>query len=272
MLWFLLLAGFLVGVSAVIMRGRRATRAERDAFAEIARLSAGDEPRVESRIIHPAPRPNPAPRIPPPSDSSLRYAMEYVDFDGVVTNREIAVRAVEKSYDAVYVIAFCQLRNAMRTFRAERIRSLRSMTDGKEIDDPAGHFSTMSITGSDAGRDFSSVMSKARNGLQALVWIANADREMSERELDIMMDFVESRDGMGRQRPEGDWNRAVARIRIAGMAPTLTEAAGGIARMGFNGRERALVEEAAARLVDTEIDRDGSAARRKARLFGIQKK
>ncbi|MEO1974903.1 MAG: WYL domain-containing protein [Paracoccaceae bacterium] len=65
---------------------------------------------------------------------AMPIALEYQDADGVVTERQINLNAVELAEnDHLYLHGFCQLRRENRTFRAGRIRSI-AKKGGQPVD------------------------------------------------------------------------------------------------------------------------------------------
>jgi len=61
------------------------------------------------------------------------FFIEYTDFDGNFTSRNIDIKRVYKKNGEKYIDAFCYLADDDRTFRVDRIKSISY--DGKIIDD-----------------------------------------------------------------------------------------------------------------------------------------
>nr|WP_295947700.1 WYL domain-containing protein [uncultured Bartonella sp.] len=61
--------------------------------------------------------------------------IEYVDRDGVITERVIEPLNIYRiaGKATIYIDAFCTVRNAMRSFRNDRILSARDMQNNQEI-------------------------------------------------------------------------------------------------------------------------------------------
>jgi hypothetical protein len=71
-----------------------------------------------------------------PNDS---FFIEYVDEFGIVAERRIDIVSVIKKDWAVYIVAFCHLRQEQRIFRGNHIMGMTSVS-GKRIDDPQFYF------------------------------------------------------------------------------------------------------------------------------------
>ena len=68
------------------------------------------------------------------------FAMSYADADGVITERVIRVNEVTCENGFVYINAHCFLADAKRTFRSDRILSMRNHRAGEQIRDPIKFF------------------------------------------------------------------------------------------------------------------------------------
>jgi WYL domain/SWIM zinc finger len=62
------------------------------------------------------------------------YLMEYANADGEFSTRVVAVRNVERRHGELYLIGYCYLAGGKRTFRADRILSLRNYHTGVKTD------------------------------------------------------------------------------------------------------------------------------------------
>jgi hypothetical protein len=180
----------------------------------------------------------------PKSDDERDYDIEYGDVDGVVTNRRIKVLDLEGSGGVVYLRAVCSLRNAERTFRADRILSARSGRTGERFHDPLGHFRSQFIDLHLKDPDHEAVMARVRGGLNLLIWIAMADREISSDEQEILVEFIAARNALaGTKYASIAWNRARAARYIDQSRPTFSVAAGYLAGISKTGREWRMIDE-----------------------------
>lgn len=65
------------------------------------------------------------------------YDIEYVDQDGVITDRRIGVIGYYSEEGAAYIVAYCFLRENQRTFRVDRISKMIDATTGQQVLDVA---------------------------------------------------------------------------------------------------------------------------------------
>jgi WYL domain len=180
----------------------------------------------------------------PKSDDERDYDIEYGDVDGVVTNRRIKVLDLEGSAEVVYLRAVCSLRNAERTFRADRILNARSAMTGERFHDPVGHFRSQFVDLHQKDPDHEAVMVRVRGGLNLLIWIAMADREISSDEQEILLEFITARNALaGTRYASVAWNRARAARYIDQSRPTFSVAAGFLAGISKTGREWRMIDE-----------------------------
>ncbi|WP_377299763.1 WYL domain-containing protein [Rhizobium sp. SGZ-381] len=178
-------------------------------------------------------------------DEPYDYLIDYGDFGGTPTRRKIRVVEIEGGRGAVYIRAFCLMRQAERTFRADRI-SAAVTSDGEIIDDPEAHFFQLLPEHQRPDPDHDAVMARARGGLDLLIWIANADRQISIDEKEELLAFIEMRKGIaGKGYADLGWSRAKATRYIDEARPTLATASGYLARISRTGKEYALVKTSA---------------------------
>ena len=64
--------------------------------------------------------------------------IDYSDFEGNVTNRDISIKYIYEENGKNYIRAFCHLRNEMRTFKITNI--LKIFINGAEISEPEIYF------------------------------------------------------------------------------------------------------------------------------------
>ena len=179
--------------------------------------------------------------VPPPD-----YEIEYADAFGEITERQVRLLAVaeEPASRLLYVRAYCFIRNAERTFRVDRMLSVRLMPQGKHIVDPDGHFRMTAATRGGlqiyGGKTLQQIedeaaharaMVRARAGLKGLIWLAAADGEISEPEMSVMFQWIDARAKAARD-GHSAWSRDEARRYIRESRPTLADVRGGLGRMG----------------------------------------
>lgn len=201
---------------------------------------------------------------PPPLDESARFRMTYADVDGVITDRTIQV----VDFNHIYLQAYCELRGDYRTFAVDGILNFAPAAGGQDIPDPVVHLATVTFPPVVPGKDFRSVMTRAKLGLTVLAWIALGDRRLSEREIELLLSYVDERATINTNRLiDPDWNRSLARERIAEMAPSYTEAIGALARIRAGSPEREIVRRTADRIITSDGAPEPKAAARMAKIF-----
>lgn len=202
-----------------------------------------------------------------PFDPPNEFVMEYGDIDGVVTTRQIRILSVGGNGKSYYVEAFCRLRNARRTFRADRVLSLRRHDGADIIAAPMVYLLEMlpEVERPDPGHD--SVMGRVRPGLDVLIWIARADREISTDEQEVLFAFIAARNGLaGARFADVAWSRPKAAAYIAGARPMLDGCAAAILKMSRTGREAGLLREYADKVAQAG---EPKAARRRDQIIGL---
>ena len=213
----LIVLGFLFLAVVLYLRRSLGISAQRGAF------SAADHAEVATHII------------------------EYADAFGEVTIRAVRIRRVyEKDAGEVYVEAFCLLRQEGRTFRADRILALQERSSGKMIESPKAYFdkwpgkifpkqrkpspsqptSEILLPASHA-----KIMDRARAGLRIMIWLAKADRNLSQPEEQVMLEWVQYR-AQGSTDAEQEWNREAALIWLRAERVTFADVERHAARMG----------------------------------------
>lgn len=180
----------------------------------------------------------------PRSDDEREYDIEYGDADGVVSTRRIKVLDLEGSAEVLYLRAMCSLRRADRTFRADRILMAKSAMTGEQLHDPVGHFRSQFVDLHQKDPDHDAVMARVRGGLNILIWIAMADREISSDEQEILLDFIAARNALACIKYGAvPWRRARATRQIDQARPTFAIAAGFLAGISKSGREWRMLDE-----------------------------
>jgi hypothetical protein len=145
------------------------------------------------------------------SSAGLTFGIQYGDVVGDVTQRVIRVISVHRdNAGAVKTItAWCYLRNAIRTFRADRIMTVYDYKTGEVIDN---WVSLLNHDEADkvAYPDHAAVMTNARPGLKVLIWLARSNTIMTAGERQVMIDYVYSCLGDGKIRKVFDQEKLMA--------------------------------------------------------------
>jgi len=182
--------------------------------------------------------------------SGLVYSMEYASSQGEVTSRVFRLQAVSERWDGqLEVSGHCFLRDEQRSFRPDRILVLRDHKSGKQIPSPADYFKRFLESKATASPEHVSAMNRAKPGLKALLWIAQADRQLDEQEIMLMLDYVAERAAVGGARSADiQWDKELARFWLESTKPTFDEAVGAFARMNQKGAEMKMIQSYVARL------------------------
>jgi hypothetical protein len=191
----------------------------------------------------------------------------YSDAGDNPTERRISIRRITRFGQSVYVEAFCHLRQADRSFRVDRIKQVSDPDTGEVANIEFATIHAGDFPEPQPGGDYSVVMSRARPGLNALIWLARADYDLSDAEMDLLLEFVELRASTRtRGAPLADWNRDVVRRWIENAKPTMAEASGRLLSMSKTGEELKQCQLFAARLVHEANFGDGQVLKRAKRL------
>lgn len=238
---------------------RARTEAERlSAAFEANELEAGDGPSfriVASMSTSEMPREN-RPMPPRGSVSGASFEITYADADGVITERVIRVNEVTGDNGFAYIRAHCYLAQAERTFRSDRILELRNHRTGEQIRDPGKFFAVFYEDDDDeVVLSHEAVMSRAKPGLQALVWVARADGELDDAVIDTMLDYIDARRQIGSKAADFAWNREVAKRWIMFTRPVFDNAAGVLSRLSPAGRVAIVTREFVERIGATSPNR-----------------
>lgn len=194
--------------------------------------------------------------------SALTLDIAYRDAKDTPSWRRIDVKGLSEFGEYLYLEAWCHLRADNRSFRIDRIAEIVTPETGEVIYDVPAFLARFTKEQLAPGRDQASVMSRARTGLVPLIWIARADYQLSDSEMDLLVSYVADRNLLsGSRYLTAEWNRALVRRWIEAQTPTLENARGAIAGMTKDGREKELVAKYAAQLVAL-ADGDGGLTRR----------
>lgn len=224
---------------------------------------------IETREFHDRvpPRARQSDSLPPisgPTENPFTYDIRYSDAGGNSTHRRITVESIDAFG---YLTAWCWSRNARRTFIASRINEMVDPRTGEIISHPRQHLQSQFKQEFDTGSDYRSVMQRARPGIKVLLWIARGDKQVSPRETEIMLDFIDARSRL--RKPENytpDWNPRRAARDIYAMQVTLTDATGGLTIATKSDEEASLLKRFCYLLVMAEGEPEPNAAKRYKRV------
>jgi hypothetical protein len=121
------------------------------------------------------------------------FIIEYRDSVGEVSNRRITIRSLKRTDDGhLCLCAVCWERNALRSFRVDRILSLKRLSDPVAITDPVAFFEQYLHDNHDAGT--SALLKGVRPGLRVLVYLSRCDGFVHPREIDAIREYLAGAD------------------------------------------------------------------------------
>lgn len=180
------------------------------------------------------------------------HFIEYADAYGEITERPIRVKSVyqESATGIVYISAHCGLRDEERTFRVDRMMRVKDLTADVYVSSPFLHFANhpgFVVRGSPNQakmpyRDNVSpqivtpathdrVLARSQAGLLGLIWLAAADGEVSEPEMEVLFAWIAFRSSPAGRAAE-EWSQEAARVWIRKQHPILADTRTGLAAMG----------------------------------------
>lgn len=134
------------------------------------------------------------PSVPRPISASLR--IDYRDAAGKTSERIVDVRECDTSYPDGYLIGFCRLRQAMRTFRMDRIARVIDMETGEIIPDLLAFAAQKYANSPIASLD--SLLDDAADAIRALFYIGKADGRFTAKEKQVMLAYCQAAAGDSR--------------------------------------------------------------------------
>lgn len=128
----------------------------------------------------------------------LELGIVYEDQRGRITERVIECHnLVQQPGGQVVLRAHCQVRDAPRSFRLDRIRRVIDYRTGEVHDDPqailSGFCQAVGIDWGDkaAGKDHRVFMERVRDPLKVLVYLSNSDGDVHPREADEILSYAD---------------------------------------------------------------------------------
>jgi hypothetical protein len=154
----------------------------------------------------------------------ILVSFKYRDASDNPSRRMLLCWRCYEEYNALYVRGYCTLREALRTFRPDRMTSLRELRGGTSISDPVAYFEQFVTADRAVGRAAADATAQATQaareaaaarrqlaynartdciaGLRILAYIALADGVRTEEERNIERSFVESRLALRGYKPD----------------------------------------------------------------------
>lgn len=203
------------------------------------------------------------------------WMIEYTDANGITTRRRVTMRSIDDRSGTSYLNAICHERNALRTFRLDRISNLISQ-DG-EVEPAAPWFAEVmgsseivamkprADRATQAATPYTTLRREITPALTILTAAARSDDILHPRELDRILRYAEDQAielrqaGILKSMPEGEdfdkLDRTIRRLRPTTDDLTLAiEALGGWSAARKRALALALAETAAADGTIDEIE------------------
>lgn len=134
------------------------------------------------------------PSHPRPIQATLR--LSYADATGASTERHVDVKECDTTNPSGYLIGFCHLRNAVRTFRMDRVKRAIDAESGEIIDDlcqfAAKKYAESPVAALDA------LLKDSADALRALFYIGKADGRFTAKEKQIFLAYCQQAAGDAR--------------------------------------------------------------------------
>lgn len=141
---------------------------------------------------------------------SHKFTLKYKDGNGRVTTRNIVTKKIGETFDGDYMLlAYCELRNANRTFYASRMIELADLDTGEFIDDKCDFFKSRiddyfnsdeykEMVESQNRMEFKySFISKYKEVFEVMSYIVRVDGTFSQKERVIAREYVKKLESDG---------------------------------------------------------------------------
>ena len=125
-----------------------------------------------------------------PRNQHANLRIEYKDGKGARTERNITVMKYGAWEGGAILWAFCQLRDANRTFRTDRVLSCVDLDTGEVIGDLAAWLDKRYEASPD--RALEKLIDTAWNAIRVLYFICHADGRLTQKERAVVRDAVRS--------------------------------------------------------------------------------
>lgn len=211
-----------------------------------------------------------------------RVRIEYADGFGEVTERTIQLQSIDREGGHVYLTAYCELRAAPRQFRLDRVLRAAEPETGRQIEDFAVRVEAlapdtpqpvrrppppaaiaprpMPAAGSDEHRR---VMRRIRPGLAVLMWIAQADRRVSDAEAAVILAYVGERLRVSKSGAT-DYDTDLLAAWIRDERPSFDDAVAGAVAVAGTVKDRNLIVKYSSELVKADSENKSRAERLKS--------
>lgn len=131
-----------------------------------------------------------------PKPIQARLRLSYQDAGGLLSERIVDVRECDTRNPEGCLIGHCHLRNAIRTFRLDRIRRAVDLETGEIIPEMTAYAAQKYAESPTASMD--KLLGDAADSLRALFYIGKADGRFTAKEKKIFLDFCQAAAGDAR--------------------------------------------------------------------------
>lgn len=153
-----------------------------------AQPSGGDDPEELDAIEHRDAWDGAFWEAPDPYPVKAHLQIDYVDIAGKSTSRSIITRQADTELYGGLILAFCELRQANRTFRMSRISNCTDIETGESVTDLAAYL--WSKYEESPERSIDILATDFVDVLKVLYYVAKADGQYRREEKDIVLSFV----------------------------------------------------------------------------------
>jgi hypothetical protein len=128
-----------------------------------------------------------------PRDLELRFEIEYTDGGGSKTHRTVRMRSFDNDLYGGVLIGHCELRDATRTFRFDRISRAVDLTTGEAVDEVKRYVNQMYQKSPQRARD--SLREEQGDLLRVLLYVARADGQFRQAEKIVVRRYLRELSG-----------------------------------------------------------------------------
>lgn len=162
--------------------------------------------------------------------SGLSFGIQYEDRNGEISERWVTAYGFT-GYPPEFLSAHCHARDAVRTFRLDRIAAVFDQ-DGEIIVDAAGFFEQFSPVPGPSS-DGKRLLKVAKNGIVALVALSKSDGVMRDEEIEQIVGYIEDMGEVyGMQATEEE--RAACNTHVRRMRPRSSTVENAVERLAYS--------------------------------------
>lgn len=124
-----------------------------------------------------------------PHKVSANLRLEYTDAKGEKTTRNVRVREFDNTLYGGILMGICELRDAHRTFRFDRIRTCVDLDTGEVVNDVRAYLNKLYETSPERSTDL--LVSDYLDALKVVYYVAKADGQYRKAEKEVVTQFVQ---------------------------------------------------------------------------------